>query len=151
MANIIDASGLSGCFRCHFVWRPRTQDPTRCPRCKSTLWDVPKLSKVRRGGGAGIKEVLEPHRHKIGEAVRRNRGTHLRVFGSVAASRAGSSSDVDLIVDFEPGATAFDQIGLAQDLEAILGRRVEVVTDRGLHWIIRPQVLFEAIPYELHE
>jgi hypothetical protein len=53
---------------------------------------------------------------------------------------------VDFLVDFDEGATLFDRIGLIQDLEAILNRLVDVTSDRGLHWIIRPQVLFEAVP-----
>ena len=76
-------------------------------------------------------------------------GTHKarnpRVFGSVARSAATNRSDLDLLVDFEPGATAFDQIGLIQELERVFGRRVDVVEPDGLHWLIRPQVLFEAV------
>ena len=50
------------------------------------------------------------------------------------------------VVEFEPDASAFDHIGLIQDLEELLGRRVDVATSSTLHWIIRPQALLEAVP-----
>lgn len=69
-----------------------------------------------------------------------------RVFGSVARSEATARSDIDLLVDFDPGATAMDQIGLKQDLERLFRRRVDVAEPAGLHWLSRPQILFEAVP-----
>ena len=145
MSSIIGPSGLSGCYRCFFVWRPRTDEPVRCPRCKSALWDVPLLAKVRRGGGLGIAELLDPFRKEIAQALHETHARNPRVFGSVARGSAGRRSDVDLLVDFDPAASAFDQVGLAQDLEEVFGRHVEVTEPSGLHWIIRPQVLFEAV------
>jgi len=116
-----------------------------CPRCKSRLWDVPRLQKVRRGGGLGIAEVVEPNRAAILDALLRNRARNPRVFGSVARGTASKRSDLDLLVDFEEGASVFDQVGLIQDLEDLLGRPVDVATAEGLHWIVRPQVLVEAV------
>ncbi len=78
--------------------------------------------------------------------MRSNKARNPRVFGSVARSEATSKSDVDLLVDFDPDATAFDHVGLIQDLERVLHRKVDVAEPGGLHWLIRPQVLFEAIP-----
>ncbi len=146
MSNVVGPDGLSGCFRCFFVWRPRTLDPTRCPRCKSPLWDVPKLEKVRRGGGLGISEILGSKRSEVLHLVGKNRARNPRVFGSVGRGTATAKSDLDLLVDFDDGASAFDQVGLIQDLEDLLGRKVDVAEPAGLHWIIRPQALFEAIP-----
>jgi uncharacterized protein len=68
------------------------------------------------------------------------------VFGSVARNQADRESDLDLLVDFDPDATAFDHVGLLQDLEQLFHRRVDVAEPDGLHWLVRPQVLFEAIP-----
>ena len=145
MSNVIGPDGVSGCFRCFFVWRPRTTDPVRCPRCKSRLWDVPKLSKIRRGGGQGLPEVVGPHRAEILRAVRKNKARNPRVFGSVARGTATEESDLDLLVDFDPGASVFDHVGLAQDLEDLLGRPVDVAEPDGLHWIVRPQAMVEAV------
>jgi uncharacterized protein len=80
------------------------------------------------------------------DALVRNKAGHPRVFGSVGRGSAHRRSDVDLLVEFEPGATVFDQIALTHELEQILNRRVDVTTVDGLHWIVRPQVLVEAIP-----
>ncbi|HTT73766.1 MAG TPA: nucleotidyltransferase family protein [Thermoplasmata archaeon] len=146
MSNPIGPDGLSGCFRCFFVWHPRTPDPFRCPRCKSRLWDVPLISKVRRGGGLGIEDVIGPRRREFERLLTKNRATHPRVFGSVARGSATAKSDLDILVDMEPGASAFDQIGLVQDLEKLFDRRVDVAEPGGLHWIVRPQVLLEAVP-----
>ncbi len=78
--------------------------------------------------------------------LRKHRARNPRVFGSVVRSEATKRSDLDLLVDFDPGASAFDQIELKMDLERLLRRRVDVVEPAGLHWLIRPQVLFEAVP-----
>lgn len=137
---------MQGCFRCFFVWKPRSPDPERCPRCKSRLWDVPRLSKVRRGGGLGIPEVVTPHRDDILRLVKKNKARNPRVFGSVARATATKRSDLDLLVDFDPDASAFDHVGLMQDLEEVMGRPVDVADPERLHWIVRPQVLFEAVP-----
>lgn len=65
-------------------------------------------------------------------------------FGSVQRGEDTDTSDIDLLVDFEPGRSLFDQVGLIQDLEDLLGCRVDVVTEGGLHWYIRDRVRKEA-------
>jgi predicted nucleotidyltransferase len=138
--------GLYGCFRCAYVWRPvRSHVPTMCPRCKSRFWDVPVLRAIRRGYRMGIAEVLTPRREALLHAVRQRGFGHVRVFGSVRRSEATSESDVDLLVDRVRDTSLLDRAALTEDLEAILGRRVDVVPEEALHWYVRPQVLFEAI------
>ncbi|MFY9716714.1 MAG: nucleotidyltransferase domain-containing protein [Thermoplasmata archaeon] len=146
MTNILTPEGLAGCFRCAYVWRPRSLTPSRCPRCKSALWDVPKLRAIHRGTGLGISELIEGKRDRLLEALRKNKARNPRVFGSVARNEANRRSDIDLLVDFDSEATAFDQIGLLQDLEKLFRRKVDVTAPGGLHWLVRPQVLFEAVP-----
>lgn len=68
------------------------------------------------------------------------------MFGSMARNEANRRSDVDLLVDFEPDASAFDHVGLLRELEKLFHRKVDVAEPNGLHWLVRPQVLFEAIP-----
>jgi len=141
------SGGLTGCFRCAYVWRPsRRRPPTICPRCKSRFWDTPVLRPVRIGRGRGISEILLPRRDAILAAVRRHGFRHVRVFGSVRRSEATARSDVDLLVDRDPGTSLIDRAALVDDLEAILGRPVDVVPEESLHWLARPQVLFEAVP-----
>jgi uncharacterized protein len=146
VTNLLKPDGLAGCFRCAYVWRPRLPSPSRCPRCKSGLWDVPKLRAIQLGSGLGIADILTGKRSEFFEALRRNKARNPRVFGSVARNHANLKSDLDLLVDFDPDASAFDHVGLQQDLERLLRRKVDVAEADGLHWLIRPQVLFEAIP-----
>jgi uncharacterized protein len=145
VSNTIGPGGLSGCFRCGFVWKPRRPDAQRCPRCKSRLWDAPTLSPVRRGTGLGVAEIVAPKREELEGILRRNKARNPRVFGSVARNEATRKSDLDLLVDFDQGASAFDQMGLMLDLEKLFRRKVDVAEPSGLHWLIRPQVLFEAV------
>jgi hypothetical protein len=74
----------------------------------------------------------------------RHGARNVRVFGSIARGDAGPTSDLDLFVDVEPGRTLLDVIALEQDLEQLLGRRVEVLTDGGLSPYLRQRILAEA-------
>ena len=74
-------------------------------------------------------------------------GAHdLRVFGSIARGDGGESSDLDLLVSWDPGRDLFDHVELNEDLQDLLGIKVDVVTDTTLHWCIRDRVLAEAKP-----
>jgi len=69
----------------------------------------------------------------------------LALFGSVLHDRVRPDSDVDLLVQFRPGAKTFDRlIGLAELLEQRLGRRVELVTAEALSPYLGPRILAEA-------
>ena len=79
--------------------------------------------------------------------VAAKRGAHnLRVFGSVARGEARPDSDVDLLVDLEPGRNLLDLGGLLMDLRELLNCPVDVVTEKGLRDRIRERVLKEALP-----
>jgi predicted nucleotidyltransferase len=69
-----------------------------------------------------------------------------RVFGSAARREADEQSDLDLLVEMEPGRSLFDLGGLQYELEQLLGCSVDVVTERGLKARIRDRVLREAVP-----
>jgi len=93
--------------------------------------------------------VLEDLRAKRGEILRiaAKRGArNVRIFGSAARGEADERSDVDVLVDMEPGRSLLDMGGLLMDLQELLGRRVDVVSERGLRERIRERVLREAIP-----
>jgi predicted nucleotidyltransferase len=70
----------------------------------------------------------------------------VRVFGSVARGEADEQSDLDLIVDFEPGTSLLDHAGLWLELQELLGVKVDVVSSRGIKARIRERVLREAVP-----
>ena len=68
------------------------------------------------------------------------------LFGSFARGEAGPESDVDILVEFPEGKTLFDLIELEENLKSALGRKVEVVTYRSLHHLLRDKILQEQIP-----
>ncbi len=93
-----------------------------------------------------IIDLLRTRRKDILQIAARHGAFNVRVFGSAARGAAGEKSDIDLLVDVGPGRTPFFPGGLLVDLEELLGCKVDVVTEEGLHWYIRERVLKEAIP-----
>lgn len=93
-----------------------------------------------------FEERLKGKRNEILQLAARYGARNVRVFGSVARGEADEASDLDLVVELEPGRSLLDLGGLQFELEALLGGRVDVVTERGLKARIRDQVLREAVP-----
>ena len=91
-----------------------------------------------------VLEALRSHRRAILEAAARHGARNVRVFGSTVRGNDGPKSDVDLLVDVEPGRSLLDVIALEQDLEELLGRRVEVLMDGGLNPYLQERILTEA-------
>jgi uncharacterized protein len=91
-------------------------------------------------------DLLEPHRAEILRVAASHGGTNVRVFGSLARREATEESDLDLLIDLEPGRSLLDLIAIEQDLEDLLGRPVDVVTQGGLSPYLRDRVLAEAVP-----
>ena len=90
--------------------------------------------------------ALNQKRGAVREATVRCRASNPRVFGSVLHGSDKEGSDLDLLVDAMPGATLFDLGGLQDELEELLGVRVELLTPRDLPLKFRAQVLAEAVP-----
>lgn len=91
-------------------------------------------------------DTLKRHREDVLRLAAQYGATDIRVFGSVARGDTDDSSDIDLLVRMTPGRSVFDIGGLLMDLQDLLGRRVDVVTELGLRPRIREQVLLEAVP-----
>jgi len=94
----------------------------------------------------GGKKLLEEKREEILRICAKYGARNVRVFGSTARGEADGMSDIDLLVELEPGRSLFDLGGLQYELERVVGCRVDVVTERGLKERIRLRVLKEAVP-----
>lgn len=90
--------------------------------------------------------ALNHHRIAVREAVGRFRVTNPRIFGSVLTGTDTDASDLDLLVDPLPDTTLFDLGGLQEELQHLLGVRVDVLTPGGLPRKMRAAVLAEAMP-----
>jgi hypothetical protein len=90
--------------------------------------------------------VLDLHRDDILALAARHGARAVRVFGSAARGRPRPESDVDLLVSFDEGRSLLDLVALKQDVEDLIHRPVDVVTDRGLSPHLRDHVLAEAVP-----
>ena len=93
-----------------------------------------------------LEVLLQEKREEILRIAAKHGASNVRVFGSVARREARSDSDVDLLVETGSEASSWFPAGLILDLEDILNRRVEVVTEQGLNRYIRDRVLREAVP-----
>ena len=93
-----------------------------------------------------IGALLRERREDILRASARRGARNIRVFGSVARGEARPDSDLDLLVDLEPGRNLLDLGGLLMDLRELLGCEVDIVTEKGLRERIRKRVLEEAVP-----
>ena len=91
-----------------------------------------------------IEKELLTHREAILEAARKHGAYNVRVFGSVARGEADPESDIDFLVNLEAGRSLMDLARLLRELQSLLGRNVDIVTEAGLRTRIRPQVLKDA-------
>ena len=93
-----------------------------------------------------LAELVQAHRATIYAIAQHYGATNVRIFGSTARGEATERSDIDLLVHMDSERSLLDYVALRQDLEALLGRPVDVVTEKNLHWYIRDRVLAEARP-----
>lgn len=90
--------------------------------------------------------ALETHRIELRRIVHAHRARNPRVFGSALRGVDQETSDLDLLVDAQPGATLFDLGGLQEELESLLGIQVDLLTPADLPPKFRDKVLAEARP-----
>jgi uncharacterized protein len=93
-----------------------------------------------------LEQLLKDKRDAILRIAAKRGAYNVRVFGSAARGEAGEGSDIDLLVEFEPSRSLLDHAALVLDLEELLGSKVDVVTEKGLYWLLRRRILKEARP-----
>ena len=87
---------------------------------------------------------INKYSDEIKRIARKYGAVRIRVFGSQTTGEATESSDIDILADFEPGRDLLDLVGLKQELEALLGRKVDVLEEEGLSPYLRDRILEEA-------
>lgn len=92
-----------------------------------------------------LATLLQNKRAEILKLATKHGAKNVRVFGSLVRGEARPESDLDLLIELEPDRSILDRIGLKYDLEDLLGCKVDVVTEKGLHEVIRPSVLKQAV------
>ena len=93
-----------------------------------------------------IQELLKAKRNEILALTTKHGATKVRLIGSVARREETQESDIDFLVEMESGRSLIDHAALILDLEALLGRKVDIASDRGLRPRVRERVLKEAVP-----
>lgn len=89
---------------------------------------------------------LRDRREEILRYAAEHGARNVRVFGSMVRGNADAESDVDLLVEMEPGRNLLDLVGLWQDLEDLLGTQVDVLSDGGVSPHLRERIYAEAVP-----
>ena len=91
-------------------------------------------------------DMLKFRRNDILRLASQHGAHNVRVFGSVARGEAGPTSDIDLLVKMDRGRSLLDLIELSQELESVLQRKVDILTDEGLSPYLEQRIHAEAVP-----
>ena len=93
-----------------------------------------------------MQALLGSKREEILRIARAHGARNVRVFGSAARGDADETSDVDFLVEFEPGTSLLQHGAMIAELEELLGRKVDVAPEKTLRERVRDRVLREAVP-----
>lgn len=88
--------------------------------------------------------LIEHHRDEILDLAKQYGIENVRVFGSMARGDANDASDVDLLISVPDGVRGLEVGGLLMDIQDLLQRKVDIVTERSLHPMLRDNILKEA-------
>jgi len=103
-------------------------------------FDLNSVKKIK------IYELLKNKRSEILSIANQHGAYNIRIFGSVARGEETEQSDIDFLVDYDlDKITPWFPMGLIEDLEALLGKKVDLVTAKSLHYFIRDKIMNEAI------
>ena len=98
-----------------------------------------------KAGSMGIADLLGARREEVLRLAAKHGARNVRIFGSAARGEADATSDLDFLIELEPGHNLLDMGGLLMDLQSLLGRPVDVISEKGLRPSIRARVLREAV------
>lgn len=110
-----------------------------CPHCGADMSAGADYAQV-------LRSAVERHRQQIIDIVSANRASNPRLFGSVARGDATPTSDIDILIDLEQGASYFDLGRIQSSVEELVGHRVDVVPSRTLRDEVRENVMAEVVP-----
>ncbi|MEN6326316.1 MAG: nucleotidyltransferase family protein [Syntrophomonas sp.] len=92
-----------------------------------------------------LMDKIKNRRESIIQIASKYGANNIRIFGSISRGDDNLESDIDLLVNFDEERTLFDLINLKLELEDLLNRKVDLVTERALHPLIHDRVLQEAV------
>jgi predicted nucleotidyltransferase len=104
-----------------------------------------KDERLLRECRMGIGDLLKFKRPEILRLAQAHGAHNVRIFGSVARGEAHADSDIDFLVEMDNGRSLLDLIELSQDLETLLQRKVDVLTDKGLSPYLEQGIHAEAV------
>jgi len=90
-------------------------------------------------------DTLRAHKDEIEHLAKLHGARNIRVFGSAARAEDTPDSDIDFLIDMEESRSLLDLIGFKQDLEAMLNRPADVLTEKGISPYLRERILSEAV------
>jgi predicted nucleotidyltransferase len=92
-----------------------------------------------------MSPIVQNKREDILRIAAQYGASNIRVFGSVARGEAGPESDIDVLIHLESGRSLLDIVAIKQDLEELLGRKVDVLTESSISPYLRDHILRDAI------
>lgn len=90
------------------------------------------------------EDLLREKRNEILQIVARHGARNVRIFGSTSTGESQEESDIDLLVDTTEQTSPWFPVGLKEELEELLGKKVDILTEDGLYWLLRRRILNEA-------
>lgn len=103
------------------------------------------MPALQEKANMNISELLQQKRRQVLEIAQGHGARNVRLFGSVARGETTETSDLDLLIEMETGRSLLDIVAIKQDLEELLGCRVDVVTEAAISPYLRDKVLQEAV------
>jgi uncharacterized protein len=92
-----------------------------------------------------LSQLIQQKRRQVLDIAAGHGALNVRLFGSVARGETTESSDLDLLIEMETGRSLLDIVAIKQDLEELLGCKVDVVTEAAISPYLRDKVLNEAV------